>query len=305
MGARTELFSKKQPGGAFMVANMGVTTGNIFFVDSGNTANGGDSAGFGRNPDAPFLTIDYAIGECTANNGDRILVMPGHAETVAAASGIDFDIAGITVVGIGSGSDRPTITSSATGSTIVVDAANTTIENILFTTSAAATIMLDVNAADCVVRNCEFRMLTGVTAIDVDGGSANACDRFQCYDCVFDASTDGPDEAIHLNEVADSVIIDGCYAYGLFDDAAIHNPSGSVLTWLRITNNILVNTTAASHSIELVSASTGIIANNSCGSPLADATPGDIDGGSCHILENYSHDAGGNDSGLLNPSADS
>jgi hypothetical protein len=302
--ARNTLNQRRNPGGQAVVIDDSHRTGNYFFVDSGATA-ATDTAGAGETPDAPFATIDFAIGRCTANNGDVIVVMPGHAETVAAASGIDIDVAGVTIIGQGDGSDRPTITSSAVGSTVVVDAANATIENILFTPSAASTIILDVNAADCTVRNCEFRMGTAVTAIDVNGGSANACDRLRVLDCTFDASTDGPDTAIGLDEVQDSVTIDGCYAYGLFDDAAIHNPTGKVLTWLRITNNILINTTASSHSIELVSACTGVIANNTCGSPLADATPGDIDGGACHILENYSHDAGGNDSGLLNPSADS
>ena len=298
--AKTSLFGKTHSGGPVVIEDEGQTTGARFFVDSGSSTNGATS-GYGDNPDKPLSTIDAAIALCTASNGDIIYVMPGHTETIAAASGIDVDVAGVTIIGLGHGADRPTITLSATGSTFEMAAASGWIENLLFTTSAAATIIVDVNAADCTIKNCEFRMLTAVTAIDVDGGSANACDRTQILDCVFDGSTDGPDEAIHLNEVADSVTIDGCYAYGLFDDAAIHNPTGSVLTWLRITNNILINTTAASHSIELVSASTGLIGGNTCGSPLADATAVDIDGGGTHMVENYSVDASGNVSGLINP----
>jgi hypothetical protein len=100
--AKTELFVRQQPGGVFSVVNQAVTTGNIFFVDSGS-ATGANSVGAGQNPDAPFLTIDYAVGQCTANNGDIIYVMPGHAEVVAAAAGLDLDVAGITIVGLGSG----------------------------------------------------------------------------------------------------------------------------------------------------------------------------------------------------------
>jgi len=301
--ARNTLNQRGNPGGPLVIIDDSHRTGNYWFVDSGASA-AVDAAGAGQSPDVPFATLDYAVGRCTANNGDVIIVMPGHAETVATAAAIDLDVAGITVIGQGDGADRPTFTLSAVGSTIEIGAASVTVENLLITSSAAATIMLDVNAADATVRNCEFRMLTAVTAIDINGGSANACDRARILDCVFDGSTDGPDTAIGLDEVCDSVIIDGCYAYGLFDDAAIHNPTGKVCTWLRITDNVLINTTASSHSIELVSACTGVIAGNYCGSPLADATPADIDGGACHILENYSHDAGGNDSGLLNPAAD-
>jgi len=279
------------------------TTGNVYFVDSGHAS--AVDGGTGKTPKTPFATLDYAVGQCTANNGDIIVVMPGHAETVATAAAIDLDVAGIKVVGLGHGASRPTLTLSATGSTVEVGAASVWIENILFTTSAAATIILDVNAADCTVKNCEFRMGTAVTAIDVNGGSANACDRLTVEGCIFDASADGPDTAIGLDEVADQVTIRGCYGYGLFDDAAVHNPTGKVLTNLLIEDNVFINTTAASHSIELVSACTGMIAYNRLGSPLADATPGDLDGGGCHMIENFSHDAGGNDQGLRNPAVDS
>lgn len=280
-----------------------LTTGNIFFVDSG-ASNAADVPANGSKRQ-PYNTIDYAVGRCTASNGDHIVVMPGHTETVSAASGIDFDVAGITVIGLGRGAARPTITSSATGSTVVVGAASVTLDNLLFTTSAATTIMVDVNAADCTIQNCEFRMLTGVTAIDVDGGSANVCDRTTILNNIFDGSTDGPDEAIHLNEVADSVVIAGNTAYGLFDDACIHNPTGSVLTWLQIYGNVLINGTAASHSIELVSACTGVIANNRYGNPLDDVTNAGCDGGACYMLENYGHDGTADASGTLSPNADS
>ena len=300
----TALFSRKQSGGVYTVQDIREHPGQIFFVDSGH-ADAEDSVGAGKNPDKPLATIDYAIGLCTANNGDVIYVMPGHTETISGAAGIDLDVAGVSIIGLGRGVDRPTITHSAVASTLHMDAPSCRISNLLFTPSAAATIIVDIDKTDCQVDNCEFRMGTAVTAIDINGGGANACDRARILDNIIDASTDGPDCGIGLDAVADSVIIDGNWIYGLFDDAGIHNPTSAICTWLRITNNFVVNTTAASHSIELVSACTGILAGNLCGSPLADATPTDIDGGGMHILENYSHDAGGNDSGLLNPVADS
>src|SRR3990167_10978149 len=84
-----------------------VYTGNVFFVDSGNV-DGDDSPSAGTKQ-YPFTTIDHAVGKCTANNGDLIIVMPGHTETVTAAAGLDLDVAGITLIGVGNGSDRPTI----------------------------------------------------------------------------------------------------------------------------------------------------------------------------------------------------
>ena len=48
-------------------------------------------AGSNGNPGTyvrPFSTVDYATGRCTASRGDIIMVMPGHAESIASASAI-------------------------------------------------------------------------------------------------------------------------------------------------------------------------------------------------------------------------
>ena len=77
------------------------STGNYFFVHSGT----GSDAYDGKNPkvvdrsSGPFATVDYAIGKCTASNGDVVIVMPGHAETLTAA--VTVDVAGVQVIGLG------------------------------------------------------------------------------------------------------------------------------------------------------------------------------------------------------------
>ena len=100
--------------------------GSVFFVSSVT-----GSATGGYTPDAPAATIDQSIGLCTANKGDVIFVAPDHAETITAASGIDLDIAGITVIGLGQGSNRPTVTfGTSTAASIDFSAANCTLKNI-------------------------------------------------------------------------------------------------------------------------------------------------------------------------------
>src|SRR3990167_2616461 len=84
-----------------------LTTGNVFFVDSGASLAVDDTA-HGDSPERPFATLDYAVGQCTASNGDIIYVMPGHAETISADSGVDVDVAGVTIIGVGRGASRPT-----------------------------------------------------------------------------------------------------------------------------------------------------------------------------------------------------
>ena len=135
---------------------------NVYWVDSTDSQNA-DGAG-GGTAEQPFATIDFAVGQCTANNGDLILVKPGHTETVSAAAGLDFDVAGITIIGIGTGSDRPTVdfTTAATAD-IDIDAANVTIVNILFEARVEGlTAPVDINAADCRLFNIETRDIDAI-----------------------------------------------------------------------------------------------------------------------------------------------
>jgi hypothetical protein len=116
--------------------------GNVFFVDSGVAGASGTS------PDEAVATIDAAIGLCTANNGDVIYVMPGHTEAVTSSS-LACDVAGVTFIGLGAGSSKPTLTFGATDSRINVTAANCTWQNFRFTAGIAdvVTAVLHATAA--------------------------------------------------------------------------------------------------------------------------------------------------------------
>lgn len=131
--------------------------GNVWYVDSGSGASTND----GQSPDTPFATLAQAISAATANNGDTIVLMPGHAETISGAAGVDNTKAGIAVVGIGWGSDRPTFTLTAAASTFAVGANNLYFENLLFvanfTNGVTAGIDIDGSHADITFKNCEWR----------------------------------------------------------------------------------------------------------------------------------------------------
>src|SRR3990167_5475254 len=145
-----------------------VAVGNVFFVDSGSP-NRANTTANGKRPDKPFSTIDYAVGQCTANNGDVIFVAPRHTEDIPAAGTIDLDVAGIRVVGLGNGRERPTITYSADGD-IDVDAANITLENFFIDVTGVDAVAgaIDVNAADFTLQDCEILMADS-------GGQATRC----------------------------------------------------------------------------------------------------------------------------------
>src|SRR5262245_44934865 len=118
--------------GPLVLADGRFAPGNVFFVQS-TQSNAGDSAGHGQTPDAPFSTIDYAVGQCTANQGDIIVVLPGHVEVVTAAGGLALDVAGIRIVGLGEGDLKPRVNfTTADTADCNVDADDITVEGLVF-----------------------------------------------------------------------------------------------------------------------------------------------------------------------------
>jgi hypothetical protein len=102
--------------------------GNMYFVHSGT----GSAYSAGTDIDHPMATLDDAINKCTANQGDIIIMLPGHAETIVTASAIDIDVAGIKIYGIGEGEDRPKITiGTLTGACIEFAANSTVFKNVI------------------------------------------------------------------------------------------------------------------------------------------------------------------------------
>lgn len=110
-------------------------SGKIMVVGDSGTANRDMLVEiFGTDVDGKarfYSTLDAAVGGCTANAGDIILVAPGHAETVTATS-IALDVAGINIICLGNGSNRPTFTFGAADATITVSAADISWKGGLF-----------------------------------------------------------------------------------------------------------------------------------------------------------------------------
>ena len=114
-------------GEVILSASLPATNGKYFFVCNA-TGSGGSDNNKGTDPRKPLSTIDKAINLCTASKGDVVVVMAGHAEAVTSSS-IACDVAGVTFLGLGNGSNKPTLTFSATDSRVNVTAANCTFQN--------------------------------------------------------------------------------------------------------------------------------------------------------------------------------
>lgn len=239
--------------------------GNVYWVDSGAGSNGNKG-----NFDRPFGTIDYAVGRCTANNGDVIMVKPGHTETVTAAAGLALDVAGICLVGLGTGSLRPTINfTTAVGADMDVDAANITMVNFLFTGGIdALTGPIDVNAANFSMLNCETRDVTGQT-VDFIVTDANA-NYLYIKDWIHrGAAAAGAATAISIVG-GDGGVIKDFWIDGNFSTAAIEGVT-TAATNLTISDGYIRTRNAADILITLVATGTGNVGPNIYGRLQDDA----------------------------------
>lgn len=224
---KSPLFARKQSGGVFTVVNETLTTGNIWYVDSGQTTTGGTTASYGRNPDSPFTTLAAALAQCVASNGDMIFLMPGHAETTTAVAA---NVIGVKVIGLGVGASRPTITASTAASDLInITAASTYWENVIFAGAASGnTALIDIASADNTFKDCVFKHgAAPAVAITVASGARNAW-----YGCRWLGTANGPTYSILFESAteqacADFEVIDCIFNYGRYglDNAAISNAS--------------------------------------------------------------------------------
>lgn len=183
------------------------TTGNTFYVSSAV------SNGDGLTPQTALSTIDAAINKCEANKGDRIYVLPGHAENIGAASAITADIAGIRIIGLGHGSARPTLSWTAAAATIVVSAASVSFENFRFVNNFADVVtMFSVTGGgdDLTFVNCLFTDTSAIlNAIDFIT-LATGVDGLGLYGCQVIGKSASNDSFI-TGVAHDRIDIDRCH----------------------------------------------------------------------------------------------
>lgn len=295
-GARTALFSRRQVGGVFNIVSIKDTPGDVFFVHSGT---GSDASGYGYNPDKPVATIDYAIGLCTASKGDTIYVLPGHAESIIAAAGIVCDVAGVTIIGLSEGPLRPTISfTTDTLADINIDAANVTIKNIRFVCGMAALAApIDVNAAGFTMLDCDFYVSAAAAhplIVVLTDANANHMTIRRCsFNLEYDIATTSlivtTARTVAIRLVgADFAIIEDCYISGNFTVACIDSLTTACRD-IRIQRNKLrnVQTTNIAGIIDLVAATTGVVAENSGFHGYVTDIATVIDPASCAMVANY------------------
>jgi hypothetical protein len=247
--------------GNFPIINPG---GNVWFVSS-LLGNDGNDGSYGT----PFATLSAAASNSSLMAGDNIVLLEGHTETVTAAAGIALSMAGVSVIGSGSGTYAPTITfTTSTAATFLISGAGVSVQGLRFVNGIASQVtMLDVQAKSVLILGNTFvegAATTGLSFINtVNASTANMSDGLQIIGNTFHAPTAGNyNHAIGLTTVHDNVEIGGNVIYGNFALSGIHNITGMVLTNLKIHDNTVTNLTAAKPALNLISACTGWAANN-------------------------------------------
>ncbi len=125
------------------------TTGTVYYVNSTLGSDGNK----GTDPAFPLATIGAAQTAATASRGDVVVIMPGYAETRTTV--LTLSKAGVTYIGLGTGSLKATITINAAVDAISITGANVTISGFHFAApeTDAATAMVNVAAANAGIYN--------------------------------------------------------------------------------------------------------------------------------------------------------
>ena len=268
--------------------------GDSWYVDSGKTASGD-----GKSWDYAVITINEAYDLATASNGDVIHVAVNSDETIDAATDLVCDKIGITIIGYGSGSERPTLSwADVAAATIPVSAADNVFKNIIFDGSSTAgdgpDAMFTITAAGFQLIRSEIIISDANEAATVVITGSAAADHMKVLGNRFFGTIAGAgigcDSAVTFSAAAEDIEIayntfEGDFAEGALD-------SGSAVTQMNAHHNYIWNAHNGVEAIHFDGAVTGTIAYTQV---VTDAYGTAIDAGSCDVFETYWADDGAHD----------
>ncbi len=237
----------------------------VLFVDSGHTnALDADDTEHGHSFEKPLDTLDYAIGLCTAGERSVILVAPGHNDPLGDEQ-IDFDVSDITVIGIGEGTNKPTINFDNANSSVLIGANNVHLINLRFlpaVTDVLVGVDIETGKTGTIIEKCDFAEGENapdefIISLDIKAG----CNNTKVTNCLFrtKVAAAGCTNGIQLNDASDNVIIEKCRLVGNYSNAAINgitNLSTDVLI-----DDVTIKTADSSTGIKMYTGTTGIIRN--------------------------------------------
>lgn len=226
-----------------------------------------------------FTTINTALAAMTASRGDNLVVLPNHAESIgdtSSSGAMDFDVAGINVIGLGSGSAQPKITFAHADADLLIGANNISISNLHFfaaITLVKIGVQIEAAVTGTNISNCKFSVEeTTVDEFLIGINLLAGCDDTYIVGCDMDMGLGGAAAGIKLVGASAGVRIRdndiaGDYSLGCL--SAITTLS----TDLRIERNLLMNGNAnalgAVAVADFITGCLGVVRDNTIFSDVA------------------------------------
>jgi len=259
--------------------------GQSWFVDSEN----GAATNSGKTNDLAVITIQAAITLATANNGDVIYVMPGHNEALSDSVLCEMSKAGVAIIGVGFGAQKPRIDFDHADAVFQITANDCMVKNIAFRASVTAVtvgVEIDGGVTGTIIDGCDW--IDGEDGAGVDEFIESleveaACNNTIIRNCTFreHASAAHATSAIMLTGASDDVLIEGCEICGPYSTACITN-DGAAQTNIRIRDCLLIPADTKL-GIDLLTGSTGVIEDVRIASNLATLL-GSLDADGCYFF---------------------
>lgn len=250
--------------------------GRVVYLGTSDSTAGinASDANDGGDPRYPVSTLAQALSLCVANRGDVIYGLPNHAQSIAAAATIA--VAGVKLIGLGEGTQRPTFTfTTATSSKYTIGSSSIggiEIENVRFVCNFDNQVtLLTVDGANCKVSKCELVMFTSTKyAWAAITTTANA-NNLEVTDSriighgagTFGAIDDTTTRAIVI-VAGDNIKVERCYISGRWVAAGGAIDVTTATTNLRVLDcDIQCWTTGSTVGVvDTATGSTGLIHNN-------------------------------------------
>lgn len=264
-------------------------SGSVFWVNGSTVLPVGGVGGSNGNRGTyqkPFATIDYAVSQCLANRGDVILVMPNHTEDITGAAGIDLDIDGVSIIGLGAGDVQAKVTFSNTASTFEINADNATVQGLWFEATVTG-VVIGVNVLngsdDYWIGNNRFSTETLGTDEFEDCISVTTSDRGVIEENVIDMDEAGSASGIHLAGICLGATLRRNEIQGDFSAGCIEVVTASEHIFIH--DNTLINGVHSGLNtvacITLVTGTTGFIQDNQLYTNVAAASTAAVAADSC------------------------
>jgi hypothetical protein len=191
-------------------------SGDVWWLDTVNGTDGAAPAGKER--EIPLKTLAQAVTNAAA--GDIIVIEAGSAETLAVSQTLAK--AGLTILGLGTGANRPRYTANGAIAMFNITAAGTRIYNLYFPASTAVpTSRISTAAAETEINGCYFECgASDTSAAVIVAASATDC---RVFNSTFAVTASRPAIGLSVTGAVTDLVVTGCVfdggSYGWTDYA--------------------------------------------------------------------------------------